>query len=108
MSVTRADNTTAVMNAIARGVENGLDDIGFEVGMNAVDRVHVVTGRLRDSIDYTVEGESVYVFADTEYAAYEELGTSRQPAHPYLKPAATENTQKILSLMESAIAKEIS
>lgn len=51
----------------------------------------VDTGRLRDSIVYGLveEGAGLYalVGSDVEYAIYQELGTSRMAAHPYLRPA---------------------
>ena len=54
----------------------------------------VKTGRLRASIDYVVvtEGEGQgrtvgYVGSNVEYARFVELGTSRQAAQPYLRPA---------------------
>lgn len=47
--------------------------------------VHVVTGRLRASIDYVVTSDSRglvgFVGSNVEYALYEEL------RHPYLRPA---------------------
>lgn len=52
---------------------------------------HVRTGRLRSSISWALGEDAVGLFADVgtnvEYAAYVELGTSRMPAYPYLRPA---------------------
>lgn len=51
----------------------------------------VDTGALVSSIDTHVEVDSVgatgYVYADVDYAAEVELGTSKSRAQPYLKPA---------------------
>ncbi len=51
----------------------------------------VDTGRLRSSITTEMSrdfrGVVCYVGSNTEYAIYQELGTSRMPAHPFLVPA---------------------
>lgn len=51
----------------------------------------VDTGRLRSSIGYAVERDSRGLLARigsaVVYAPYVELGTRRQPAQPYLRPA---------------------
>ena len=108
MSVTRKDNSAAVMAAIYDGVANGLSDAGQMVADNARSTVHVITGNLRDSISYDATDEEVVISAGMPYAAYEELGTSRQDAHPYLRPAAMDHTQDILNTIGSAVQKAIS
>jgi HK97 gp10 family phage protein len=49
------------------------------------------TGRLSNSITAEVqvhaEGPVCFVGSDVEYAIFQELGTSRMPAHPFLRPA---------------------
>ena len=52
-------------------------------------RPSVVSGTLRRSIDWHVDpsSESVVIGTNVEYAKYVELGTSRSPDYPYLKPA---------------------
>lgn len=51
----------------------------------------VRTGRLRSSITWRLGSDVNGIYADigtnVEYAAYVELGTSRAPAYPYLRPA---------------------
>jgi HK97 gp10 family phage protein len=52
---------------------------------------NVRTGRLRDSITWRLgqDEQSVYVDVGSAvlYAPYLEVGTSRMPAYPYLRPA---------------------
>jgi phage gpG-like protein len=52
---------------------------------------NVRTGRLRGSITWRLgqDGEGVYadIGSAVHYAPYVELGTSRMPAYPYLRPA---------------------
>lgn len=49
--------------------------------------VPVETGLLKNSIRAQVSGLDAVVVADTEYAEYVELGTSRMAAEPYMGPA---------------------
>lgn len=52
---------------------------------------NVITGRLRSSITWKADEDSkspyVDVGSNVEYAPYVELGTSRAPAYPFLRPA---------------------
>lgn len=47
----------------------------------------VDTGALEASIHSESSDDGHFVIADTEYAAFVELGTSKQAAQPYLRPA---------------------
>lgn len=52
---------------------------------------NVITGRLRGSITWQLGHDFRGVYADVgsnvHYAPFVELGTSRAPAYPYLRPA---------------------
>ena len=60
------------------------------------------TGQLRDSIGHVVlheEGEVVgYVGSDDDVAIYQELGTSRIPARPFLAGAATREEKAVVEM----------
>ena len=89
-----------------------------------------LTGRLRNSITFAISGEkaaissykdddgnvytydetapkdkekAVYIGTNVEYAPYVELGTSKMPARPFLKPAATEHKDEYKKIMEAAM-----
>lgn len=47
----------------------------------------VDTGRLKESIHGEVEGDSVKLVAETDYAVYVEQGTRYMAAEPFLRPA---------------------
>jgi phage gpG-like protein len=51
---------------------------------------NVITGRLRGSITWRVGQDAASPYVDVgsnvEYAPYVELGTSRMPPYPYLRP----------------------
>ena len=63
----------------------------------------VDTGRLRNSISHTVDGEAAYIGTNVEYAPYVELGArGRQGVH-MLQRAATEHTDEYKRLMEDSM-----
>ena len=88
-------------------------------------RPNVDTGRLRNSIiyatskkqsygtepaepaDYTVHGVvekgKVVVGTNVEYAPYLELGTSKSPPYPYLKPAVQNRVGVIKEIIEEEL-----
>lgn len=109
----REDNTEYVLQAIDRALAEALDDLGQAVQHHAQELCPVDTGRLRNSITYTL-GDSDYGFpgmgasvgreltvgSEVEYAAYVELGTSRTRAQPFLRPAAERYSDEYRSIVE--------
>lgn len=77
----------AIPHAVKEAVEESLDEGMF----HSVEVVHVVTGRLRDSIrtdNVTEEGGDLVAggTGGVNYAAIEEEGNSKREGHPYLRP----------------------
>lgn len=89
-----ADFTEEITEEIKEAIQRALVRIGLEAEAYAKKAVHVVTGRLRNSITHYVKGNSVFIGSNVEYARYEEEGTSKRPPHPYLRPAVTNNMDK--------------
>lgn len=52
------------------------------------------------------KGSGVYIGSNVEYAPYVEIGTSRMAARPFLRPAATEHSERYKKLMEAAMKGE--
>lgn len=78
-------------NEVARitreAAEEAVDQAVEKAVTGAINRVHVITGNLRDSIERkdetrTEEEYSVRFGSEVDYAIYEEL------LHPYLRPEA--------------------
>ena len=67
-----------------------LNKVGEKIKLDAQQRCPIRTGTLKDSITYSVDidGNELIISANTDYAIYVELGTRKQQAQPYLKPAA--------------------
>ena len=94
------DEILSELNRWAVGV--ALEKIGLVAERYAKQLCPVDTGRLRNSITHGTDANSVYIGTNVEYAPYVELGTRRQHAQPYLRPAITnhmEEYKKILNDM---------
>jgi HK97 gp10 family phage protein len=60
----------------------GVDILGDMQAMAPVD-----TGRLRDSLHADVDGDTLRIASDADYAAYVELGTRDHAPQPFMRPA---------------------
>ena len=103
IEVSITDNTDEFKDALPEQIERALIAIGATAEGYAKEKCPVDTGRLRNSISYATDDDSVYIGTNVEYAAYVELGTSKSKARPYLKPAAENHTNEYRSLAESAL-----
>ena len=107
MKVDYKDNSQQILTAMEKGIKNGLEAIGLTAETYAKKATPVDTGRLRNSISHTVDGEAAYVGSNVEYAPYVELGTSRAKAHHMLQKAATEHSAEYKRLAEDAVYSAI-
>ncbi len=114
------------------GLQVALDEAGELVRKDAVMNCPVDTGRLRQSIVSTVEGNSAVIGPTASYGAYVEFGTgahgdksvahttkkqwtyysggsfhttSGQPPKPFLVPALKNNSDKIKQIIRQAVMK---
>ena len=69
MKVDYKDNSKQVLSAMEKGIKNGLEAIGLTAETYAKKETPVDTGRLRNSISHTVDGEAAYIGSNVEYAA---------------------------------------
>ena len=107
MKVDYKDNSQQILSALEKGKRNALTAIGATAETYAKKATPVDTGRLRNSISHTVDGEAVYIGSNVEYAPYVELGTSRAKAHHMLQKAATEHSAEYKRLAEDAVQSAI-
>jgi phage protein, HK97 gp10 family len=64
-------------------------------------RVHVITGRLKASIQWVRLAYGRFVVrVGMFYGVYEEYGTRYRPPHPYLRPAVEEHRRLFLQDMK--------
>lgn len=57
------------------------------VEQDMIDLVPVDTGELRESIHVEGDGDTVYVSVGTDHWSYNEYGTSKMRAQPFIRPA---------------------
>ena len=112
MAVTVRDNSEACISALRDAVAAGLESGGSVAVDAARSMVPVDTGRLRDSMRHEVGEEGttlmLVVSANTDYAAYVELGTRTMHARPYLKPAVMNNANAIVAEISAAVSDALS
>ena len=70
MKVDYKDNSKQILSALEKGIKNGLEAIGLTAETYAKKETPVDTGRLRNSISHTVDGEAAYIGSNVEYAAF--------------------------------------
>lgn len=125
------DNTEKVLSEMEAAMEAALEEVGLAAEGYAKRLCTVDTGLLRNSITHALDGKpvatpeyqddhggqrgrydgdapkedggnrAVYIGTNVEYAPYVELGTSRQTAQPFLKPAVVNNVSKYKKIFES-------
>lgn len=80
---------------------------GAELHQKAQKAAPVDTGQLRRSIqlDITRNGMTAVVSANTEYAAYQEYGTRKMAAQPFLRPSLNTQGKKFIQDLKR-LAKE--
>lgn len=78
----------------------------FEAEGRAKQSAPVDTGYLRNSIQTRVLGiGEAEVGTSAQYAAYVEMGTSRQRAQPYLVPAARKAVDNLIAALEARLRR---
>lgn len=99
------DNTGQVADGIDSAIRAALEEIGLLAENYAAKKCPVDTGNLRGSITYEVDAadNAVYIGTNVEYAPYVELGTSRQKAQPFLRPAASEHGAQYRRVLKKAL-----
>lgn len=110
MEVQLKDNSGQVKDAFQAAILEALEEIGVTVETKAKGNAPVDTGRLKASITHIVDGEENAVYVGVpkepdgpEYGKYQELGTHKMSAQPFLKPAVTESTKAIRDIVERAL-----
>ena len=98
------DNTDEVLRALQTAKQRALEAIGLQAEGYAQLLAPVDTGRLRNSITHkVVDEDSVAVGTNVEYAIYQEFGTSKMKAQPYLKPAVMNHIDEYKRIAEESL-----
>lgn len=103
INVTIKSNADVFKNALPEQIAQALEAIGLVAEGYAKEECPVDTGRLRNSISHARDDNAAYIGTNVEYAPYVELGTSRQKAQPYLRPAAENHTEEYKNIVKTAL-----
>lgn len=101
----KQDNTGQVVDGIDSAIGVALEKIGLLAENYAAKKCPVDTGNLRSSITHEIDtsDNAVYIGTNVEYAPYVELGTSRQKAQSFLRPAASEHGAQYRQVLKKAL-----
>ena len=98
----KAEVEAAVDSAIARGLEI----CGGKAESYAKQLCPVDTGRLRNSITHQqIDAKTEVIGTNVKYAPFVELGTKRQKAQPFLRPAAENHVAEYTKILQAELAK---
>lgn len=102
----REDNTDEFRDGLDAALTRALEKVGLVAEGYAKRLCPVDTGRLRNSITHAMEGsEAVVIGTNVEYGPYVELGTSRQKAQPFLRPAAQDHVGEYRRIIEGELRR---
>ena len=104
--VTFTSRRAELNNAIKEAKARALEIVGGKAETYAKQLAPVDTGRLRNSITHQQLDEDTEVIGtNVEYAPYQELGTSKMAAHPFLRPAAEGHTEEYKAMIVREMSK---
>ena len=107
----KMDNTKIVVDALNTAILKALEAVGIDVQKIAYENAPKDTGRLSESISHAVNNDekAVYIGSNVSYAGYQELGV-HSTGYPganggrgYLRPAVTDNKQRIHDIFYAAL-----
>lgn len=97
------DNSKAILNATTQQQKQVLQMWGDFIEGQAKDRAPVDTGNLRNSITHAEDSTSTTIGSAVSYSVFQELGTSKMPAHPFLRPAIEQNESNLKNIAEKIL-----
>lgn len=99
-------NRATVINAVEIAKWRALEIMGGMAESYAKQNAPVDTGNLRNSITHMPYDENTEMIATTvKYAPYQEFGTRKMKAHPYLRPAVENHVQEYKHIAENELGK---
>lgn len=93
-----------LVKRISEKLEHGLSSLAADTVQNAQDIVKTSgyhkTGHNASSITWDREGDSFRVYTQSGYGGYLELGTSKMPGKPYLRPGAMKSIDNLSRFLD--------
>lgn len=104
MSVVFISHAKEALAAENAARNKALEIIGGKAESHAKKLCPVDTGRLRNSITHAQYSEDTEVIgSNVDYAPFVELGTHKQAAKPFLRPAAENHTAEYRAVIEKCM-----
>lgn len=103
MDIKITDHSEDVKAELNRKIALALDKVGFKAEDHVKALAPVDTGRLRASITHLVDDRSVTIGTNVEYAKYQEFGTSKMKAQPFLKPGIMNNMEQFKEIIRNEL-----
>lgn len=96
------DNSNEILSALNNQLESALEEIGQTIEENAKANTPVDTGKLRDSIQHTVDIDNkvVNVGSGVDYAIFVEEGTKKMKGHHMLRDAVMAHNSEYRGIIE--------
>lgn len=97
------DNSPLFREALHQRVPKALEAIGLKAEGYAKGYAPHDTGRLMNSISHAIDDDTAYIGTNVEYAVYQEMGTRKMAAHPFLTPAVQNHVGEYQQIVESIL-----
>lgn len=102
------DNSAKVLEAFQAAIGRSLERMGQTAEDHAKEYAPVDTGHLKKSIHHAVAEDENAAYVGTnddevDYAVFQELGTVKIPAHPFLKPAVAQHAGEYRKIIEEEL-----
>lgn len=99
------DHTDKVIEALGTAIARGLEAVGIEAESDAAAICPVDTGRLRNSITHTIDGDgkSVIIGTNIEYAINVHEGVHGRKGQPFLRDAIIQNADRYRRILEASL-----
>lgn len=104
-SVEIKDNSKKVLSEFEKQLNMGLESVGVTAERYAKKECPVDTGRLRNSIAYSVQGNDVYIGTNVVYAPqveFRDIAHRTGKAH-FLKDSALNHSDEYKKIVENAL-----
>lgn len=99
-------NRAAVLAAVSSAKTRALEIMGGKAESYAKQLAPVDTGNLRNSITHQQYDENTEIIGSAVfYAPFQELGTRKMKAHPFLRPAAENHSQEYKAIWQGELNK---
>lgn len=103
LAIDSVNLTEEVTQALRLAIHRALTKIGLVAEDYAKRLCPVITGRLRNSITFYTDDDTVTIGTNVEYAQFVEEGTSRREAKPFLRPAVENHLDQYQAIVENEL-----